>query len=57
MRNYLATRYSLRAMLSATAVACVAGLVLFGPAAPPLLATFTLGALVHEVLGTAPTAQ
>jgi hypothetical protein len=56
LRNYLAPRYSLRALLGATALASVAGLVLYGPAAPPLLATFTLGAIIHEVLG-APSAQ
>jgi uncharacterized integral membrane protein len=51
MRSYLAARYSLRALLGATALASIAGLVVYGPAAPPLLATFTLGAIAHEVLG------
>jgi hypothetical protein len=51
LRAYLAPRYSLRAMLSGTALAALAGLIIYGPAAPPLLATFTLGAIAHEVLG------
>lgn len=51
LRTYLTPRYSLRAMLGATALASVAGLLIYGPAAPPLLATFTLGALAYEVLG------
>jgi hypothetical protein len=53
LRAYLTPRYSLRALLGATALAAVAGLLIYGPAAPPLLATFTLGAIAHEVLGNA----
>jgi hypothetical protein len=51
MRIYLAPRYSLRAMLGATALASIAGLIVYGPAAPVLLSTFTLGAIAHELLG------
>jgi succinate dehydrogenase hydrophobic anchor subunit len=50
LRSYLAPRYSLRAMLGGTALASLAGLLIYGPAAPPLLATFTLGAIAHEIL-------
>jgi hypothetical protein len=51
LRAYLSSRYSLRAMLGAVSLASVVGLVIYGPAAPSLLATFTLGAIAHELLG------
>jgi hypothetical protein len=38
-------------MLGAVSLASVVGLVIYGPAAPSLLATFTLGAIAHELLG------
>jgi hypothetical protein len=50
LRAYLRERFSRRAMLGATLLAAIAGVLLIGPAAAPLLATFTLGAMVYEAL-------
>ena len=50
LRAYLLPRFSTRAMLGAGALAAVFGVLLLGPSAAPLLATFTLGAVVYESL-------
>lgn len=50
LRAYLLNRFSCRAMLGAALLAAVVGVLLIGPAAAPLLATFTLGAVVYEAL-------
>jgi hypothetical protein len=50
LRAYLQERFSRRAMLGAALLAATAGVLLIGPAAAPLLATFTLGAVVYEAL-------
>jgi succinate dehydrogenase hydrophobic anchor subunit len=51
LREYLSTRFSMRAMLGATAVAASAALLFFGPAGPPLVALYTLGTVLYEALG------
>lgn len=50
LRAYLLPRFSQRAMLGAGVLAAVLGVLLIGPSAAPLLATFTLGAVVYEAL-------
>jgi hypothetical protein len=50
LRAYLRDRFSRRAMLGAALLAAIAGVLLIGPAAAPLLATFTLGAVIYEAL-------
>jgi hypothetical protein len=50
LRAYLQERFSRRALLGAALLAAIAGVLLIGPAAAPLLATFTLGAMVYEAL-------
>ena len=51
LRSYLHTRYAMRAGLTAATVASLAALLLYGPMGPPLIALFTLGAVMYEVLG------
>ncbi len=50
LRAYLLPRFPQRAMLGATMLAAALGVLLVGPSAAPLLATFTLGAVVYEAL-------
>ena len=50
LRAYLLPRFSTRAMLGATMMAATLGVLLIGPSAAPLLATFTLGAVVYEAM-------
>lgn len=50
LRAYLLPRFSQRAMLGSCAIAAAFGVLLIGPSAAPLLATFTLGAVVYEAL-------
>jgi hypothetical protein len=51
LRGYLYTRYAMRASLSAAIAAALTALLIYGPMGPPLIALFTLGAVMYEVLG------
>ena len=51
LRNYLRVRYAMRAMLAGAIVAAAAALVIFGSYGPPLIALYTLGAVIFQVLG------
>jgi hypothetical protein len=51
LRNYLRVRYAMRAMLAGAVVAAAAALVIFGSYGPPLIALYTLGAVIFQVLG------
>jgi hypothetical protein len=53
LRNYLMMEFSSRAMLTGTAVAALAALILCGPSGPPPLALYTLGAVIVESLPVA----
>ena len=56
LRNYLRARYAMRAMLAGATVAAAAALIIFGSFGPPLIALYTLGAVIFQVLG-APTME
>lgn len=51
LRNYLRVRYAMRAMLAGAVVAAAAALIIFGSFGPPLIALYTLGAVIFQVLG------
>jgi hypothetical protein len=51
LRNYLRVRYAMRAMLAGAVVAAAAALIIFGSYGPPLIALYTLGAVIFQVLG------
>lgn len=51
LRAHLAQRYSLRAMLTGALAATLPALLLFGPMGPPLIALYTLGAVLYEASG------
>jgi hypothetical protein len=51
LRNYLRVRYAMRAMLAGAVVAAAAALVIYGSFGPPLIALYTLGAVIFQVLG------
>lgn len=55
LRNYLRVRYAMRAMLAGAMSAAFASLIIFGSFGPPLIALYTLGAVIFQVLGAAPT--
>lgn len=50
LRTYFETRYTSRAMISATLFGGVAALVIFGAYGPPLVAFYPLGAMLYEML-------
>lgn len=52
LRDYVAVRFSTRAMLNAATIAGLASLVIHGPMGPPLIAAYTLGAVIFEVIGS-----
>ncbi len=51
LRNYLRVRYAMRAMLAGAVVSAAAALIIFGSFGPPLIALYTLGAVIFQVLG------
>ena len=51
LRNYLRVRYAMRAMLAGAVIAAAAALLIFGSFGPPLIALYTLGAVIFQVLG------
>ncbi len=57
LRNYLRVRYAMRAMLAGAMLAAVAALVIFGSFGPPLIALYTLGAVIFQVLGAPPATE
>ena len=57
LRNYLRVRYAMRAMLAGAMIAAVAALIIFGSFGPPLIALYTLGAVIFQVLGASPTTE
>ena len=54
LRNYLRVRYAMRAMLAAAIAAAFVALIIFGSFGPPLIALYTLGAVIFQVLGAPP---
>lgn len=57
LRNYLRVRYAMRAMLDGAIVAAAAALLIFGSFGPPLIALYTLGAVIFQVLGAPSTSS
>jgi len=51
LRAYVRSRYASRAMLAGASAAALAALLIFGTPGPPLIALYTLGAVLYEALG------